>query len=156
MKQLEWKCKRFEQLDTDQLYELIKFRVDIFVVEQRCPYPELDEKDRVADTHHLIAYQNRKIIAYARLLPPGASYSGSSIGRFAVDGTLRRQGIGSALMNKCLEQMAILWPDHDIKVSAQAHLKIFYESFGFTQTSKSYLEDGIPHIEMLKNKPHAL
>jgi ElaA protein len=154
MKQLEWKCKRFEHLNTDQLYELIKFRVNIFVVEQHCPYPELDEKDRVSGTHHLIAYQNSKIVAYARLLPPGVSYPDSSIGRFAVDACLRRQGIGSLLMNKCLEQIVILWPDHDIKVSAQAHLKKFYESFDFIQTSNHYLEDGIPHIGMLKSKPH--
>ncbi len=57
-------------------------------------------------------------------------------------------------MNKCLKQMSILWPDHDIRVSAQTHLKEFYENFGFTRTSDEYLEDGIPHIEMLKNKPH--
>ncbi|MCL4162969.1 UNVERIFIED_CONTAM: hypothetical protein GTU68_023474 [Idotea baltica] len=155
MKNLEWKCKRFEQLSNDQLYELIKFRVDIFVVEQHCPYSELDEKDRVSDTRHLIAYQDSKIMAYARLLPPGASYSDCSIGRFAVNATLRRQGVGAVLMNKCLEQIAILWPNHDIKVSAQTHLKIFYEGFEFVQVSESYLEDDIPHIEMLKNKPHA-
>ncbi len=64
------------------------------------------------------------------------------------------QGIGSILMNKCLEQVVILWPDHDIKVSAQAHLKKSYEGFNFNQTSENYLEDGIPHIEMLKSKPH--
>ncbi len=155
MKQLEWKCKRFEQLSNNELYELIKFRVDIFVVEQQCPYPELDEKDRQTDTQHLIAYQHCKIVAYARLLPPGVSYPDSSVGRFAVAASQRRRGIGSILMNKCLEQVAILWPNHDIKVSAQAHLRKFYESFEFLQTSDSYLEDGIPHMEMLKNKPHA-
>ena len=154
MKQLEWKCKRFEQLDNNQLYDLIKFRVNIFVVEQNCPYPELDEKDRVTDAHHLIAYHNSNIVAYARLLPPGVSYPESSVGRFAVDASLRLQGIGSILMNQCLEQIAILWPEHDIKVSAQAHLKKFYQGFNFSQTSESYLEDGIPHIEMLKSKPH--
>ncbi len=89
MKQLEWKCKRFEQIDNNQLYELIKFRVDIFVVEQHCPYSELDEKDRITDTRHLIAYQNSTIVAYARLLPPGVSYPESSIGRFAVDASQR-------------------------------------------------------------------
>ena len=155
MKQLEWKCKQFEQLKNNELYELIKLRVDVFVVEQHCPYPELDEKDRATDTRHLIAYQNSRIIAYARLLPPGVSYPNSSIGRFAVEARHRRQGIGSILMHKCLEQMSILWPDHDIRVSAQAHLKEFYESFKFIQSSEKYLEDGIPHIEMLKNKPHA-
>ncbi|MFK7793834.1 MAG: GNAT family N-acetyltransferase [Gammaproteobacteria bacterium] len=155
MKQLEWKSKRFDQLDNNQLYDLIKFRVNIFVVEQNCPYPELDEKDRAIDAHHLIAYQNLNIAAYARLLPPGVSYPECSIGRFAVDASIRLQGIGSILMDKCFEQIAILWPDNDIKVSAQAHLKKFYGDFAFEQTSESYLEDGIPHIEMLKSKPHA-
>ena len=154
MKQLKWNCNRFNQLNTDELYELIKFRIDIFVVEQSCAYPELDVKDRAIDTHHLVAYQNSEIIAYARLLPPGASYPDSSIGRFAVNATQRRQGIGSLLMQKCLQQMSILWANHDIRVSAQAHLKEFYERFEFIQTSDIYLEDGIPHIEMLKNNPH--
>jgi ElaA protein len=154
MKHLEWTCKRFDQLNIDELYELIKFRLDIFVVEQRCAYSELDKKDRMAETHHLVAYQNSQIIAYARLLPPKASYPESSIGRFAVITAQRRRGIGSTLMDKCLKQMSLLWPDHDIRVSAQVHLKEFYENFGFTRTSDEYLEDGIPHIEMLKNKPH--
>jgi ElaA protein len=156
MKQLEWKCMRFDHLDNHQLYELIKFRVNIFVVEQNCPYAELDDKDRIADARHLFAYQNTAIVACARLLPPGASYPESSIGRIAVDTSLRLQGLGTLLMTKCLEQMNVLWPDNDIKVSAQAHLKNFYETFNFHQTSASYLEDGIPHIEMLKPKPHAL
>jgi len=147
MKQLEWTCKRFDQLDTN---ELIKFRVDIFVVEQQCAYPELDEKDRTADTHHLVAYNKSEILAYARLLPPNTSYPDSSIGRFAVHASQRRQGIGSILMKNCLKHMSILWANHDIRVSAQAHLKEFYEKFNFTQTSDNYLEDGIPHIEMLR------
>ncbi|MFK8028093.1 MAG: GNAT family N-acetyltransferase [Gammaproteobacteria bacterium] len=155
MKQFDWQCKRFAQLSNDQLYELVKFRVDIFVVEQHCPYPELDDKDRLADTLHLIAYQHAKIIAYARLLPPGASYSETSIGRFAVAEPLRREGIGSMLMDKCLEQIATLWPDHDTKVSAQAHLENFYAAFGFIKNSHTYLEDNIPHIEMFKTKSHA-
>lgn len=155
MKQFNWQCKRFAQLSNEQLYELLKFRVDIFVVEQHCPYPELDDKDRLIDTLHLIAYQHAKIIAYARLLPPGASYPEASIGRFAVAESLRRRGIGSMLMTKCLEHIATHWPDHDIKVSAQAHLKSFYDTFGFIKNSNTYLEDDIPHIEMFKNKPHS-
>ena len=154
MKYLVWKCKQFSQLSNDQLYDLLKLRIDIFVVEQQCPYPELDEKDRHIDTRHIIAYQDSTPIAYARLLAPGISYSDCSIGRFAVDASLRHHGIGSNLMEKCIEQIAILWPEHSIRVSAQEYLKEFYENFGFSKTSDSYLEDGIPHIEMLKNNPH--
>ncbi len=154
MKYLEWKCKQFSQLSNDQLYDLMKLRVDIFVVEQQCPYPELDEKDRHIDTRHLIAYQNSSLIAYARLLAPGISYPDCSIGRFAVDASQRHHGIGSSLMEKCIEHIAILWPEHSIRVSAQQYLKEFYGKFGFSKTSDSYLEDGIPHIEMLKKNSH--
>ena len=150
MKHLEWKCKHFDHLSNDQLYELLKLRVDIFVVEQNCAYAELDGKDLAPDTHHLLAYKNSQLVAYARLLPAGTSYSECSIGRFAVEATWRHQGIGSLLMQKCLEQITMLWPDNDIRVSAQVYLKEFYECFEFSQTSEPYMEDGIPHIEMLK------
>ncbi len=155
MKHLEWKCKHFNQLSNDQLYELLKFRVDIFVVEQNCAYPELDDNDRTPNTHHLLAYEKDKLVACARLLPAGINYPDCSIGRFAVGANWRNQGIGSLLMQQCLEQIKLLWPDEDIRLSAQAHLKEFYQTFGFSQTSEIYMEDGIPHIEMFKNKPHA-
>ncbi|MDW3095623.1 MAG: GNAT family N-acetyltransferase [Gammaproteobacteria bacterium] len=154
MKHLEWKCKRFDQLSNNQLYELLKLRVDIFVVEQTCVYTELDEKDRLPDTYHLMAYDNNQLVAYARLLSADTSYSDCSIGRFLVESTWRHQGIGSLLMQKCLEQITILWPENDIRISAQVYLKEFYESFEFYQVSEPYLEDGIPHLEMLKNAPH--
>lgn len=151
MKTLEWQCLHFQQLDNNQLYDLIKLRVDIFVVEQECPYPELDDKDRHIDTRHLIAYQDSKLLAYARLLPPGLSYPEVSIGRFVVDSNSRFQGIGCILMDKSIAEVNEAWPNSNIRISAQQYLKQFYEKFGFTKVSDSYLEDGIPHIEMLKH-----
>ena len=152
MKNLQWKCKQFQQLDNHQLYVLIKLRVDIFVVEQKCPYPELDDKDRHIDTRHLTAYDDSGLIAYARLLPPGLSYPDVSVGRFAVEPSARNQGVGTLLMEKSLEEIDKIWPDSAIRISAQAHLGEFYEKFNFIKVSDSYLEDGIPHIEMLKQQ----
>mgnify|MGYP001136970731 FL=1 len=102
MANIEWHCKPFSELRNDQLYELIKLRIDIFVVEQTCPYTELDDKDRDNQTHHLMAYEAGTLLAYARLLPPGLSYSNSSIGRFAVLLARRKQGIGTQLMQQCI------------------------------------------------------
>lgn len=151
MNELQWQTKQFQQLNTHQLYEILKLRVDVFVVEQNCPYPELDNKDIHSETRHLTAYHNSNLFAYARILPPGLSYPEISIGRFAVEGTMRRKGIGFILMKKCLEETDKIWPGNDIKISAQQYLQEFYEKFGFVKISDSYLEDSIPHIAMLKN-----
>ena len=150
MKTLEWQSKRFQQLCNIELYELLKFRVDVFVVEQNCPYPELDNKDTHIETHHITAHCNSKLLAYARILPPGISYPEISIGRFAVEISSRHRRIGTELMEKCLEEAAIIWPANNIKISAQEYLKEFYENFGFEKVSELYLEDNIPHIAMLK------
>ena len=150
MLDLHWKCFQFKQLHNHQLYELIKFRIGIFVVEQQCPYPELDDKDNHSDTRHLLAYSNSSLIAYARLLPPGLSYPEASIGRFAVIDTARRQGIGTDLLNNCINEINRIWPNSNIRISAQDYLQCFYESAGFKKVSDVYLEDDIPHIEMLK------
>ena len=152
MANIEWYCKPFSELSNDQLYEIIKLRIDIFVVEQTCPYTELDDKDRDKQTHHLMAYEGGILLAYARLLPPGLGYSNSSIGRFAVPLVRRKQGIGRQLMQQCLSNIAKLWPQTAISISAQQHLHNFYKGFGFKKESGVYDEDGIPHIDMLLDK----
>ncbi|MFT5425977.1 MAG: ElaA protein [Gammaproteobacteria bacterium] len=149
-KRMKWQTIKFHQLTTDQLYETLKLRVDIFVVEQTCPYPELDEKDRHEETLHLLGSDGDELIAYARLLAPGVSYADASIGRFAVKESQRDQGCGSQLLDKCLQEMNQQWPGSAIRISAQAHLQEFYEKFNFEITSDIYLEDDIPHVEMLK------
>jgi ElaA protein len=151
MKNLEWKCNQFYQLDIHQLYGLLKLRVDVFVVEQKCPYPELDDKDKHVETRHLAGCDDSgNLITYARLLPPGLSYPDVSIGRFAVGASVRNQGIGTLLMERSLEEIDKIWPDCTIRISAQEHLSEFYNKFGFIEVSDSYLEDDIPHVEMLK------
>jgi len=150
MKSIEWKCKSFSQLSTDELFDLTKLRIDIFVVEQNCPYPELDDKDRHHQTRHIMGFSENTIIGCARLLAPGVSYPDTSLGRFAVAESFRRQSIGSTLMQQCFSNILTMWPDHNIRISAQQHLEKFYMSFGFVRTTDMYLEDGIPHIEMLK------
>jgi len=155
MNSIKWKCKSFAELNTQQLFDLIKLRIDIFIVEQTCAYSELDEKDRDKNTLHLMGSDEDKLICCARLLAPGTSYPDTSIGRFAVAESYRQQGIGDALMSQCLQQISHAWPEHNIRISAQQYLSAFYSGFGFTQTSDMYLEDGIPHIEMLKNAPHS-
>ncbi len=151
MKTLQWQSRLFQQLSNHELYELLKFRVDIFVVEQNCPYPELDDKDTHIETRHITAHCNSTLFAYARLLSPGVRYPEVNIGRFAVDASSRHQRFGTLLMEKCLEEAANIWPDLNIKISAQEHLKDFYENFGFKKISEMYLEDNIPHITMLKD-----
>ncbi|MCK5668235.1 MAG: GNAT family N-acetyltransferase [Gammaproteobacteria bacterium] len=149
---MKWNTAKFHQLTPDQLYDILKLRVDIFVVEQKCPYPELDEKDRHVETRHMTAYDDSGLIAYTRLLPPGLSYPDVSVGRFAVKPSARNQGTGSLLMERTLEEIDKIWPDKAIRISAQVHLREFYEKFGFKKVSDSYLEDGIPHIEMLREQ----
>jgi ElaA protein len=150
MNNLQWECCRFQQLSNQKLYALLKLRVNVFVVEQQCAYPELDDKDVHNQTRHLIACNNDTVFAYSRLLPPGLSYPEVSLGRFVVAASIRKQGLGSQLMTKSLHEINELWPSHSIKISAQAHLKDFYEKFDFKQIGEGYFEDGIPHIAMLK------
>ncbi|USD65566.1 GNAT family N-acetyltransferase [Vibrio sp. SCSIO 43136] len=145
----QWKCLPFESLSNHQLYELLKLRVDVFVVEQNCPYPELDGKDTLTSTYHLLGYQGDELVACARLLDKDVSYAGaSSIGRIATKASARGHRLGHKLMEQALTNMETLFPDHVIEIGAQEHLQGFYNQHGFIAYSDSYLEDGIPHIDM--------
>lgn len=146
---MHWLCLSFSALSGKQLYELIKLRIDVFVVEQNCPYRELDDKDHLPGVKHLLGYQDNKLVAYARLLPPGISYRQVSIGRIVTAKNSRKNGLGKALLTTALQQCQQLWPAQDIKIGAQQYLIAFYRSFGFERASDDYLEDGIPHLDML-------
>ncbi|MBO2680974.1 GNAT family N-acetyltransferase [Shewanella algae] len=147
---MQWQLLPFAELTLDTLYELMKLRVDIFVVEQNCPYPELDEKDRVAGAMHLLGRSSSgELLAYARLLPAGVSYSQVSIGRVAVAAKARGGGRARQLMLEAIGGCHKLWPAEDIKIGAQEYLRAFYQSLGFEAVSEVYLEDGIPHLDML-------
>ena len=147
---IEWEFKRFEELTTFQLFEIYKLRTAIFVVEQNCPYQEVDDKDLKAV--HVMGYTNGKLVAYCRILPKGISYDEVSIGRVAVDKAYRKFGYGRELMWQAIEYINQKMKTQAIRISAQLYLKEFYESLGFRQQKEEYLEDGIPHIEMLKGK----
>ena len=149
MNTMEWECKLFNELSNHELFNLFKLRIDVFVVEQNCAYPELDTNDCHGYTRHLMGFENNELICCARLLAPGVNYHEASLGRFAVSQHYRHKGIGTELMHQCLHQLLSIWPKSAIRISAQQYLASFYTNFGFQQTSEVYLEDGIPHIEML-------
>lgn len=145
---MNWMCLTFSQLSSEQLYDLLKLRVDIFVVEQTCPYPELDNKDRAAGVYHLLGYRDDQLIAYSRLLGPAISYSNASFGRVAIKQSCRGQGVGQQLLSKILVTCQEIWPNQDIDIGAQQYLLGFYERNGFKAISPMYLEDDIPHLDM--------
>lgn len=153
---LTWLRVPFSALSTEQLYQLLKLRVDVFVVEQQCPYPELDNKDLAPGVQHLLGYQDDQLVACARLLPPGVSYPSASIGRVATLKTARGGGLGHQLLAQALAACAELWPGEDIEIGAQHYLLAYYTRHGFHPTSAVYLEDGIPHVDMKWSpQPHS-
>jgi ElaA protein len=149
--QIEWLLKKFDELTPEQLYALLQLRSEVFVVEQNCVFLDADDKDQEAD--HLMGFQNNKLVAYTRLIPPGAIYEQASIGRVVTSPSARGSGAGKELMQKSIEAVYDLYGRLPIKIGAQLYLKKFYESFHFRQISDVYLEDGIEHIYMLREKP---
>ena len=143
----DWICKRFEELTPEELYAVIKLRNEVFVVEQNCVYQDADGKD--VSCFHLLGYADNNLAAYARLVAAKTAFQEISIGRVVTSPAYRKVGAGRQLMHKAIEQCYELFGKQPIKIGAQLYLKKFYESFGFIQTSEMYLEDDIPHIEML-------
>lgn len=143
---LQWKTKPFEALSVNELYDLLKLRSEVFVVEQNCVYLDLDGKDKRA--LHLFAEFEGKIVAHARLFQPGISFDNASIGRVVVDPHYRDRKWGHELMREGIAAIAKHYGETKITIGAQLYLKKFYESHGFIQSSEMYLEDDIPHIEM--------
>ncbi len=145
--QLNWKCQHFDELSAAGLYKILRLRSKVFVVEQNCVYLDTDNKDQVS--FHLAGYSGDTLVAYARLLPPGTAFPEASIGRVVTHQQYRKTGAGKALMemaiNACLDQFKVT----KIRIGAQLYLKKFYTELGFIQCSDTYLEDGIPHIEMM-------
>ena len=149
MIELNWVVKHFDNLTTSELYEVIRLRNEVFVVEQNCVFQDADNKDQTC--FHLLGYSNSNLAAYARLVPEGVTYSGKiSIGRVITSPAYRNVGAGKALMSESILHCYKLFGEQAIKIGAQLYLKKFYESFGFKQTSEPYDEDGILHIEMIK------
>lgn len=147
---MNWKIKKFQELNKDEIYEILKTRNEVFVIEQRCFYQECDGKDKNA--YHLFAEENGKIIAYLRILEKGASYAEISIGRVLVSRDYRQKGLAKQMMLKAIEFIENELKEQSIRISAQEYLIDFYKSLGFEKVSDLYLEDGIPHLEMFYTK----
>lgn len=145
---ITWHCVPFEQLSTKDFHDLVQLRINVFVVEQNCPYPELDDKDLTV--FHVFGKINNQVVAVARLLPKGISYSEWSIGRVATHGNFRKLNLGNQLMDYCHQQIEKLAGNDSIRISAQLYLEKFYTNHGYKKVGEMYLEDDIPHIEMLR------
>lgn len=138
--------KSFQQLSVDELYDLLKLRVDVFVVEQTCPYPELDNVDRHNTTSHIGIVVDERLAAYARIYQKDGSTL--AIGRVVVAAFARGQGIAHQLMQIALELCKQDMACNMVVLSAQVYLKAFYAALGFEEVGEEYLEDGIPHQDM--------
>lgn len=147
---ITWYHKHFKELNTTELYQILQLRNEVFIVEQHCPFQDLDDKD--LKCYHLIGFDtdSQKMMAYTRIVPAGISFKEASIGRVITSPLARKGGIGRQLMNKSIELLEELYGGVSIKIGAQLYLKKFYESYGFQQVEEVYMEDGIEHILMIK------
>ena len=138
----------YSTLSLDHFHDIIALRIKIFVIEQDCPYQDLDGKDKLA--HHLFYTNNEdEVIAATRILPQNISYAEVSIGRVVVDERCRGTGLGHLIMEESMNFVQAEFGQVDVRLSAQKHLENYYGKHGFRSTGKEYLEDGIPHVEML-------
>ena len=145
---LDWQIKHYPELTINEFHDIVALRLKAFVVEQNCTYLDLDGKDKKC--YHLICRDGfGKVVATARILPPGLSYPVVSIGRVVVDESIRGNGSGHELMKQTMAFAAEEFGNPDILISAQKHLESFYNKHKFTSTGKEYLEDDIPHVEMM-------
>ncbi|AWW33433.1 GNAT family N-acetyltransferase [Mannheimia varigena] len=141
---MQWKGKTFEQLTTTELFEIYKVRTAVFVVEQNCPYQEVDDKDLQAV--HFFAKNAKNLTAYCRLIP---AEDGVHIGRVLVVKEQRGEGLARELVQKAMDYCREHFPSQPIHAQAQSYLQEFYEGFGFQAVSEVYLEDGIEHLDMV-------
>ena len=141
--------KKFNELSTHELYAVLQLRAEVFVVEQDCVYQDLDNKD--LDAYHVLGVLDTKIVAYARIFKPGDYFLESSIGRIVVKKEFRKFQFGYQLVVNSIQFIENNLQQNKILISAQSYLSKFYNSLGFTQVGEEYLEDGIPHIKMLKS-----
>lgn len=148
MQNITWQICRFQELTVQQLYAILRARSAVFVVEQNCPYLDMDDADQ--DSQHLIAWSDdQQVAAYLRIVPPGLKYPEASLGRVITSQFARGTGIGKELLTRGVAACQQLHPEHAIRIGAQQYLEKFYQSFGFVTVSDMYLEDDIPHVEML-------
>ncbi|MDX1470258.1 MAG: GNAT family N-acetyltransferase [Flavobacteriaceae bacterium] len=145
---LSIKVKSFSELTTEELYDILRLRSEVFVVEQNCVYQDLDQKDKKA--LHVCGYRGMVLAAYTRIFKAGEYFEQASIGRVVVDNRFRRHGYGYQIMEASIKAVKDYFETDSIKISAQTYLKDFYNNLGFKETGQEYLEDGIPHLAMIK------
>jgi len=146
---IRWRFASFEELTPRELHDLLQLRAAVFVVEQKCAFQDVDGVDPAC--WHLLGREGEALVVYCRLVPPGVKYPEPSIGRVLTAEAARRSGAGRALMVEALARAGRLWPGQVIRIGAQHYLERFYGTFGFVQASEPYDEDGIQHIEMVRN-----
>lgn len=146
---LFWQRRPWGDLGADDVYDLLRLRSEVFVVEQHCPYLDPDGRDRVTGVQHLLGRDGGgDLRAYLRLLPPGVAYPEASLGRVVTAPAWRGRGLGEALLREGLRAAAALWPGQPLALGAQAHLAGWYARHGFVAFGAPYDEDGIPHVHM--------
>lgn len=148
MNPIQWNIKHFEELSKLEFHDIIQLRERVFVVEQDCPYLDVDGED--VHTYHVLGTMNEKVVATARIFPPN-TMDEVVIGRICNDESTRGKGVGRELVKRSLNFCEEHWPTNLVKISAQCYLVEFYKSFGFKTIGKEYLEDGIPHITMIRS-----
>ncbi|WP_430467121.1 GNAT family N-acetyltransferase [Winogradskyella ouciana] len=146
---LEIKTKTFQELNTEELYDLLQLRSEVFVVEQDCVYQDIDGKDQKA--LHILGYRDRKLVAYTRIFKPGDYFDEASIGRVVVKENARQYKYGYDIMTASIQAIKDYYDESKIRISAQIYLKRFYNNLNFREVGEEYLEDGIPHINMIKS-----
>lgn len=145
---LQWQWLRFDQLSREQLYALLRLRSEVFVVEQNCVFQDMDGLDDQA--MHLLGFRSSELVAYVRCFPQGITFDEASIGRVVTRQSARGGGLGHMLMAEAIRALVAEWGAQPIRIGAQAHLKDFYQRHGFADVGKPYVEDGIDHIEMVR------
>jgi ElaA protein len=144
---MNWKLKDWQNLTVDELHAIYKLRTDVFVVEQGCAYPEVDEHDPAS--RHLMVWDEGELAGYARICPPHTVYPEPSLGRIVVHKGQRNKGLGKALINRCLADLKKNFPDSRVKIQAQEYLASFYAAFGFKTITKSYPDVMVMHVDMV-------
>ena len=142
--------KSFDELTVHELYEILKLRADVFIIEQQCIYPDIDDKDKHA--LHVFLTENDEIVAYLRVLEKGIAFDEVGIGR--VIAKYRRLHLGTQVLQAGIQAAKDIYHADTILIEAQTYAKDLYEKQGFVQTSDEFLEDGIPHIQMKLTLSH--
>lgn len=152
---IRWQDLHHSQLTVSELYALLKLRCEVFVVEQTCPYLDIDGEDLVGENRHILGWKDEQLVAYARILKSNDNHSPVVIGRVLISAQVRGEKLGYQLMKQALRTCEQNWPQHALYLGAQAHLQSFYGRFGFRPVTDIYDEDGIAHVGMARERNQA-